>query len=132
MVTLHSQCYTDFAIASLFPLTTQNTMGFSETSLSVLLLFVLFSSLHATSRVTHHRHNPTSFSPNQRAEKLVRSLNLFRNDPVKMIHGHSVDFVPGKIVEKKFSFFGHSDGLSIENLGHHAGYYSLPHSKAAR
>ncbi|KEH29969.1 putative carboxypeptidase C [Medicago truncatula] len=109
-------------------------MGFSETSLSVLLLFILFSSLYATSRITHHRHNPTSFSPNQRAEKLIRSLNLFPKNPVKMIHGHSVldDFVPGKIVEKKFSFFGHSDGLSIDNLGHHAGYYSLPHSKAAR
>jgi serine carboxypeptidase-like clade IV len=132
MVTLHSQCYTNFAIASLFQLTRQNNMGFSETSLSVLLLFILFSSLYATSRITHHRHNPTSFSPNQRAEKLIRSLNLFPKDPVKMIHGHSVNFVPGKILEKKFSFFGHSDELSIENLSHHAGYYSLPHSKAAR
>lgn len=34
-------------------------------------------------------------------------------------------------MEKKFSFFGDS-GPSIQDLGHHAGYYSLPNSRAAR
>ena len=110
----------------------KNTMEFSETSLYVLLLFILFSSSYTTSRITHQRRNLTSFSPNQQAEKLIRSVNLFPKDPVKLIHGDFVDFVPGKIVQKQFSFFGHSDGLSIENFGHHAGYYSLPRSKAAR
>jgi serine carboxypeptidase-like clade 4 len=58
---------------------------------------------------------------------------LFLKEPVNIVHDdHSVDFVPGKIVEKKFSFFGDSDGLSVENIGHHAGYYSLPRSKDAR
>jgi serine carboxypeptidase-like clade 4 len=66
-------------------------------------------------------------------EWLTRSLNLFPKDPVNVVHDdQSVDFVPGKIVEKKISFFGDSDGLSVENLGHHAGYYSLPRSKSAR
>ncbi|RDX89530.1 Serine carboxypeptidase-like 49 [Mucuna pruriens] len=44
---------------------------------------------------------------------------------------HDAGFVPGKIVEKKFSFLGDA-GPSIQDLGHHAGYYSLPHSIAAR
>ncbi|KEH29968.1 serine carboxypeptidase-like protein [Medicago truncatula] len=111
-------------------------MGFSKTSLSLLLLFVLFSSSYATSRITHHHSfsSTPKFSPNQRAEKLIKSFNLLPKDPVNIIHGdHSIDhFVPGKLVEKKFSFFSDSNGPSIEDLGHHAGYYSLPRSKSAR
>lgn len=111
-------------------------MGFSKTSLSLLLLFVLFSFSYATSRITHHHSfsSTPKFSPNQRAEKLIKSFNLLPKDPVNIIHGdHSIDhFVPGKLVEKKFSFFSDSNGPSIEDLGHHAGYYSLPRSKSAR
>ncbi|KAL2328561.1 hypothetical protein Fmac_021988 [Flemingia macrophylla] len=47
-----------------------------------------------------------------------------------LVHDH-VGFVPGKIVEKKFSVFGDS-GPPVEDLGHYAGYYSLPNSKEAR
>ncbi|OIW05824.1 hypothetical protein TanjilG_23610 [Lupinus angustifolius] len=39
-------------------------------------------------------------------------------------------FTPGTLVEKNFSFLAAS-GPSVEDLGHHAGYYSLPHTKAA-
>ncbi|WJX44110.1 Serine carboxypeptidase-like 48 [Trifolium repens] len=109
-------------------------MGFSKTSLS-LFFFIIFSSSYATSRTIHHQEfqSTTKVSPNNRAEKLIRSFNLFPKDPVNIIHGnHSLNFVPGKIVEKKFSFFGDSDEPSIENLGHHAGYYSLPRSNSAR
>ncbi|KAK2380228.1 serine carboxypeptidase [Trifolium repens] len=109
-------------------------MGFSKTSLSLLLLFIL-CSLYTPFRITQYLHflSITNFSPNQRVEWLTRSLNLFPKDPVNVVHDdQSVDFVPGKIVEKKISFFGDSDGLSVENLGHHAGYYSLPRSKSAR
>ncbi|CAK8576174.1 unnamed protein product [Lathyrus sativus] len=109
-------------------------MRFSKTSLSLFLFFILFSSSYATSRVTHQQRFPaTKFSPYQRAEKLIKSFNLFPKEPVNIIHGDSsVDdhFVPGKIVEKKFSFFGESDEPSVDDLGHHAGYYSL--SKSAR
>lgn len=110
-------------------------MGFSKTSLSLFLFFILVSSSYATSRITHQQRFPstTKFSPNQRAEKLIKSFNLFPKEPVNIIHGDSsVDdhFVPGKIVEKKFSFFGDSDEPSVDDLGHHAGYYSL--SKSAR
>ncbi|XP_004506097.1 serine carboxypeptidase-like [Cicer arietinum] len=96
-------------------------MGFSKTSLSLLLLsfHILFSSSDATSRIPHRQlfQKTPTFSPNQQ---------------VNIIHGDSVDFVPGKMVEKNFSFLGGSDKPSIENLGHHAGYYSLPSSNSAR
>ncbi|XP_020214530.1 serine carboxypeptidase-like [Cajanus cajan] len=39
--------------------------------------------------------------------------------------------VPRMIVEKKFSFLGNA-GPPVQDLGHHAGYYSLPNSKSAR
>ncbi|RDX89532.1 Serine carboxypeptidase-like 49, partial [Mucuna pruriens] len=91
----------------------------------VLLFFVSLSSSCATSRFTHVRAYP----PQSQAENLIRGLNLFPKDSVNIIKGdHHAGFVPGEIVEKKFSFLGDS----IEDLGHHAGYYSLPHSIAAR
>ncbi|XP_058729752.1 serine carboxypeptidase-like isoform X2 [Vicia villosa] len=80
-------------------------MGFPKTSFSLLSFFILLSSSYATSRFTLQQ----GFSPN-------------RQD----------DFVPGKIVEKTFSFLASSDGTSVEDLGHHAGFYSLPRSKSAR
>ncbi|KAK7262258.1 hypothetical protein RJT34_29823 [Clitoria ternatea] len=105
---------------------------FSRICVSLLLLFffVSLSSSNATSRFILGHAKPTQ----SRAERLIKSLNLFPKDPVNIIKGgdlHDFEFVPGKIVEKKFSFLGDS-GPSIEDLGHHAGYYSLPHSKAAR
>ncbi|TKY67169.1 Serine carboxypeptidase 49 [Spatholobus suberectus] len=102
----------------------------SKVSLSlVLLFFVSLSFSNATSRFTHVR----AYSPQSQAEKLMRSFNLFPKDPLSVIKGGDdhADFVPGKIVENKFSFLGDS-GPPVEDLGHHAGYYSLPHSKAAR
>ncbi|XP_020214792.1 serine carboxypeptidase-like [Cajanus cajan] len=95
----------------------------------LLLLLVSVSCSYATSRLSSDR--VSAKPPLSQAERLIRSLNLSPKKPVNIIKGDVADFVPGKIVEKKFSFLGDS-GPSIEDLGHHAGYYSLPHSKAAR
>lgn len=100
-------------------------------SLLLLFFFISVSSSYATSRLTHHHTSTKAYTPKQEAEKLIRSLNLFPRETVNIVHGHHAGFVPGKIVEKKFSLFGDS-GPSIEELGHHVGYYSLPHSKSAR
>ncbi|MED6160902.1 hypothetical protein PIB30_055546, partial [Stylosanthes scabra] len=67
------------------------------------------------------------------AERLIRSLNLLPRKSANIIREKGISddddvFVPGNIVEKKFSFL---DGASVEELGHHAGYYSLSHTKAA-
>lgn len=104
----------------------------SRVSLSLVLLF--FVSLSSSSYATSHHSNDRAYTPRSQAEKLIRSLNLFPKDTFNNININGddyLDFVPGKIVEKKFSFLGDS-GPSIQDLGHHAGYYSLPHSQAAR
>lgn len=111
-------------------------MGFTKTSLVLFLFFILLCPSYASSRFTLQQRLPstTNFSPNQQAEQLKRSFNLFPKDPAN-VHGEYPidDFVPGKIIEKKFSLFDDSSGApSIENLGHNAGYYSLPLSKSAR
>jgi len=95
--------------------------------LSLLLLFASLSFSYATSR--HPAFPPQS----SKAERLIRSFNLFPKEPFNTIQElhHLHTFVPGQIVETNFSFLGAS-GPPVEDLGHHAGYYSLPHSKAAR
>ncbi|WVZ20870.1 hypothetical protein V8G54_008192 [Vigna mungo] len=104
------------------------TLTLSQLSVSLVLLFFMsLSSSYATSRLTHHPAN----SHQSPAQTLIRSFNLSPKDPVNILQDDSQAFLSGKIVEKKFSFFGDS-GPSIQDLGHHAGYYSLPSSKAAR
>lgn len=96
----------------------------------MLLLTLTFSW---TTYANNHLHlSSTANFPKQQAEKLIRSLNLFPKDSINIAPQDS-SFVTPKIVEKQFSFpsLGYS-GPSIEELGHHAGYYQLPHSKAAR
>jgi len=119
----------NIAIASLFLQTKpNNNMGVPQTSLSLLLLFILFSSPHATSQTTHNNQQIPKTSI---FEKLIRSFNLSPKDTVNQIHGNqSFDYVPGKIVEKKFSFFSNTN--EIENLNHHFGYYSIPRALGAR
>lgn len=75
----------------------------------------------------------TASLPKLQAEKLIRGFNLFPKDSINTLL-NDPHFVPGKIVEKKFTFpyLGASGGPSVEELGHHAGYYPLPRSKAAR
>jgi len=100
-------------------------MEVSKTSLSLLLLFILFSSSYST--FTHNQQIPKTST----FEKLVRSFNFSPKDPVNLIHGNqSFDYVPGKIVEKKFSFFSNTN--ETENLNHHFGYYSIPRALGAR
>ncbi|KAK2424824.1 serine carboxypeptidase [Trifolium repens] len=70
--------------------------------------------------------------PKLQAENLIRGLNLFPKHSINTPE-NDPHFVHGNIVEKEFTFPGLVDsGPSVEELGHHAGYYSLPHSKAAR
>jgi len=106
-----------------------STPTLSKVCLTVLFLFLSISS----SAISHGlNHNPANASYlHSNAQKLIRSLNLFPEESINIIEDDHAGFVPGQIVEKKFSFLGRS-GPPVENLGHHAGYYSLPHSKAAR
>ena len=106
--------------------------SFTPLSLSFLLLLLTLTFSWTTYANNHLHLSSTANFPKQQAEKLIRSLNLFPKDSINIAPQDS-SFVTPKIVEKQFSFpsLGYS-GPSIEELGHHAGYYQLPHSKAAR
>ncbi|KAF8397747.1 hypothetical protein HHK36_016669 [Tetracentron sinense] len=93
-----------------------------------LLLLLLFS--FSSAKISDHLRLPSDANfPAIQAEKLIRELNLIPKDAVA-VGDHSI---APKIVEKRFKFPNIADsGVSIEDLGHHAGYYQLQHSNAAR
>jgi serine carboxypeptidase-like clade 4 len=103
-------------------------------SSTMLLLFISpsFSSPSSPKNNDILISSTASFPKKLQAENLIRGLNLFPKHSIN-IPKNDPHFVHGNIVEKKFTFPGFVDsGPSVEELGHHAGYYSLPHSKAAR
>nr|GMD25395.1 serine carboxypeptidase-like [Ipomoea batatas]GMD27261.1 serine carboxypeptidase-like [Ipomoea batatas] len=71
----------------------------------------------------------------RRAEKMIRQLNLFpKHDLNRGPAGHSPAGADSpRLVEKKLklNLLGDS-GASVEDLGHHAGYYRLPNTVDAR
>ncbi|PON66485.1 Serine carboxypeptidase-like [Parasponia andersonii] len=85
----------------------------------------------------HNRHlsfSSKAYFPQRQAEKLIRDLNLLPDDDVN-VAAHEFKFEPAsgrKIVERRLelSVIGNA-GPSVQELGHHAGYYLLPHSHAA-
>lgn len=106
---------------------------------SFMLLLVVFIFISPSfSSPTYPTSNDLRFSSTTSlqklvAEKLIRGLNLFPKDSIN-IPENDPHFVTGNIVEKKFTFPGLdvASGPSVEQLGHYAGYYSLPRSNAAR
>ncbi|WJX74325.1 Serine carboxypeptidase-like 48 [Trifolium repens] len=103
-------------------------------SFTMLLLFISpsFSSPYSPQNNDILISSTASFPKKLQAENLIRGLNLFPKHSIN-IPKNDPHFVHGNIVEKKFTFPGFVDsGHSVEELAHHAGYYRLPHSKAAR
>ncbi|KAL2331997.1 hypothetical protein Fmac_019578 [Flemingia macrophylla] len=96
----------------------------SSSSMSFMFLFLIsISPSFSTSN-----HLPFSST----AEKLIRGLNLFPKDPINTLHTDP-HLLSANIVEKRFTFPSlAAPGSSVEELGHHTGYYRLPRSKAAR
>uniref|UniRef100_A0A5B6YKB7 Carboxypeptidase n=1 Tax=Davidia involucrata TaxID=16924 RepID=A0A5B6YKB7_DAVIN len=72
--------------------------------------------------------------PSFQAEKLIRELNLFPKESINIVdHDDGSASIGPKIVEKRFKFPNLADpSVSVEDLGHHAGYYKIQHSHAAR
>ncbi|XP_031123312.1 serine carboxypeptidase-like 49 [Ipomoea triloba] len=70
----------------------------------------------------------------RRAEKMIRQLNLFPLHDLNRGSGHSpAEADSPRLVEKKLKLklLGDS-GATVEDLGHHAGYYRLPDTVDAR
>ncbi|XVF05745.1 hypothetical protein REPUB_Repub05bG0198600 [Reevesia pubescens] len=100
--------------------------------LSVFLLFSALSAKAVSPRKNQLHLSPTSSLVKLDAEKLIRGFNLFPKDAANAGIDDLKDET-SKIVEKQFRFpVLSSSGPSVQELGHYAGYYKLPHSKAAR
>ncbi|GER39437.1 serine carboxypeptidase [Striga asiatica] len=96
-------------------------------ALSVLYAFLISSTLS----FSDSNNGEISSYPKTQAEKLIRSLNLFPEHEVNLHRPDSHNASISGIVEKQFKFpFMEADD-SIQDLGHHAGYYTLPHNNTA-
>ncbi|KAM7278051.1 hypothetical protein ACFE04_005185 [Oxalis oulophora] len=107
-------------------------------SFSVILYLLCISS--SFSYAAYDKKNPLDVTPcllKQQAENLIRAFNL---SPKKSVNiASSVDVpsvVSSKIVEKELNLhqFLNTGAArpSVQDFGHHAGYYKLPHTKGAR
>ncbi|KAG5515593.1 hypothetical protein RHGRI_036585 [Rhododendron griersonianum] len=108
----------------------------SHVSLSCLLLLLLLSPL--SSAIRNHvmaKSSPLRSFPKTQAQKLIKSFNLSpKHDINNGDVGHVMDESP-MMVEKplRLPVLGDPAGNnSIQDLGHHAGYYRLPNTVDAR
>ncbi|XP_074587544.1 serine carboxypeptidase-like [Curcuma longa] len=108
-------------------------------SLFPLFLLSAFLLVGADSIPDHLRLPSTAAFPRATAEKLIRALNLIPKDASiqsSSAAGGGSSSVSGSsqngIFERRFRFPGLSGGASADDLGHHAGYYRLPHTYDAR
>ncbi|CAA3022956.1 serine carboxypeptidase-like [Olea europaea subsp. europaea] len=108
------------------------TPSFSQCLLSLLSLFLVASFASETSDDILFLSSNLKF-PKQQAEKLIKGLNLFPKHDINYHHGEDYKFGESRIVEKRFEFpYLGDSGASVQDLGHRAGYYRLPHTKDAR
>ncbi|CAN1339467.1 Serine carboxypeptidase-like 49 [Linum perenne] len=101
-----------------------------------LRVFLVLSLILCSRAAEAYSAMPNSNFPSVQAEKFIRDLNLFPNQDVNIVQGHGVAAPGKKIVEKPLRFpnlVGDDDLESaVEDLGHHAGYFNIEHSYAAK
>ncbi|KAK6926717.1 Peptidase S10, serine carboxypeptidase [Dillenia turbinata] len=111
---------------------------FSLLSFSLLILILTCHATRiGTSASLHVKPRSSSSSEakfvKSQTERLIRQLNLFPELDVNIApadHHYS-----SELLERRFRFknvLSESPGASVEDLGHHAGYYRLPNTKSAR
>ncbi|KAL1187819.1 Serine carboxypeptidase-like 49 [Cardamine amara subsp. amara] len=109
-----------------------------QTFLYLLLHFVVFIAFTfpSSSFLLNDRSFERSSLPSTRAEKLIRELNLFPQQDLNLINASDLPLTSAEgsgIVERNFVFPNiiADGGASVDDLGHHAGYYKLPKSQGA-
>lgn len=104
-----------------------------KSSPTIYPLFLVFTLLLSPPSTAVALLRSPSELPLISAEKLIRDLNLFPNEPINIVDGDSPRHTP-RLMEKRFRLpnLVDSDGVSVEDLGHHAGYYKIDHSHSAR
>ncbi|PON48841.1 Serine carboxypeptidase-like [Trema orientale] len=107
----------------------------SSSFLFPLLLLLFLSPLSSASLADEYDALGLARSsfPAGQAQKLIRGLNLFPGRDVNIIDGGDSLPQTKRLVEKRFKMPNLDDsGVSVEDLGHHAGYYKIEHSYDAR
>ncbi|PIN07302.1 Serine carboxypeptidases (lysosomal cathepsin A) [Handroanthus impetiginosus] len=99
-------------------------------SLLLIFSFPIFST--AENRKVGKFSSSSAEFPRTQVETIIRELNLFPELNVNIVENEPADPEPN-LVEKHFRFPNFSDsGATLQKLGHHAGYFRLPHSRSAR
>ncbi|KAJ6311487.1 hypothetical protein OIU77_013281 [Salix suchowensis] len=110
--------------------------------ISVFLLSLIVIS-HARISDNPYLNFERSNFPSAQAEKMIRELNLFPKSEVNVIDSGddgvgaiSESGYNKRIVERKFRFPNvvgdEKESFTVDDLGHHAGYYKIEHSHDAR
>ncbi|KAI3917138.1 hypothetical protein MKX01_003587 [Papaver californicum] len=123
----------DFPLHFSFPTYKMEKRISSLLSLSLFLLLLSALTYCSATSVSEILGLQSIERTTSQAERLIRQLNLLPKDAQPVDDESPTAGVP-KIVEKRFTFPNliDTDGVSVEDLGHHAGYYKLEHSHAAR
>lgn len=97
-----------------------------------LFLCILLISLSAAEADNGNISTISNFRQEE-AEKLIRDLNLSPKLDANIVEDDPAAADDSRIVEKHFRFpLIDANSTTIEDFGHHAGYYRLPHTKGAR
>ncbi|XP_054801624.1 serine carboxypeptidase-like [Prosopis cineraria] len=111
-------------------------MGLSSSIfLSSLLVFLLSFSPSSSAKIRDDLRQVQSDFPSVQAKKLIRQLNLAPDVDVNIVRSGNSSVEAKKIVERPLRFpnlVASESGVSVEDLGHHAGYYTIEHSHAAK
>lgn len=105
----------------------------------LIILFAVVSVIASPASAFNldHSHLIGSNLPSVQAKKFIKELNLFPKEDVNVIEGRESPLLAGtekKLVEKRIKFpnLEVPDGFSVDDLGHHAGYYKIANSYDAR
>ncbi|KAF9674915.1 hypothetical protein SADUNF_Sadunf10G0177000 [Salix dunnii] len=114
-------------------------------SLNFISVFLLSLVVISHARISDYPYLNFERSnlPSAQAEKMIRELNLFPKSEVNVIDGGddgvgaiSESGYNKRIVERKFRFPNvvgdEEESFTVDDLGHHAGYYKIEHSHDAR
>ncbi|XP_052200207.1 serine carboxypeptidase-like isoform X1 [Diospyros lotus] len=97
--------------------------------LSFLFLLLLLSPFSLATL----RFPPNARLPSIQAGEMIRELNLFPKEDINVVDRYASEPAGPGIVEKRFRFPNLADpSVTVDDLGHHAGYYKIEHSHAAR
>ncbi|KAI7735992.1 hypothetical protein M8C21_022404 [Ambrosia artemisiifolia] len=101
--------------------------------LPLLLLLILVPNASPTTLTLDNPSFPSTI-----AKQMIRDFNLFPQHSVNIVDDDhllpSLTVGENNLVEKRLKFpdFVDLNGVSVDDLGHHAGYYQIEHSHAAR